>query len=105
MKDHIPELLDAFEDGIYIINDDYIIEYMNKAIKALFGEGIGQKCNKTLYKSDTPCKKCKFDEVFVQHEAHNSEVYIESVDKMFALSELPLVNHDKTRSKDRKSVV
>ncbi len=99
MKDHIPELLDAFEDGIYIINDDYIIEYMNKAIKELFGEGIGQKCHTTLYKSDTPCKTCRFDEVFVQNEAHHSEVYIESVDKMFALSELPLVNHDKTRSK------
>ena len=99
MKDHIPELLDAFEDGIYIINDDYIIEYMNKAIKALFGEGVGQKCHKILYKSDTPCKTCRFDEVFIQNEAHHSEVYIESVDKMFALSELPLVNHDKTRSK------
>ena len=33
MADHTPRLLDAldvFEDGIYIINDDYTVEYMNK---------------------------------------------------------------------------
>ncbi len=30
MPDRIPQLLDVFEDGIYIIDDDYLIEYMNK---------------------------------------------------------------------------
>ncbi len=99
MKDHIPELLDVFEDGIYIINDDYIIEYMNKTMKAMFGEGIGQKCHLILKSSDIPCEKCRFDEVFIHNETYHSEVYIESVDKMFALSELPMVNQDKTRSK------
>jgi len=99
MTDNIPALLDVFEDGIYIINDDYIVEYMNKAMKALFGEGVGQKCHKILQSSDIPCELCRFDEVFTSNETHHSEVYIESVDKMFALSELPMVNQDKTRSK------
>ncbi len=99
MKDNIPRLLDVFEDGIYIINDDHIIEYMNKTMKAMFGEGIGQKCHLILKSSDIPCELCKFDEVFTLNETYHSEVYIESVDKRFALSELPMVNHGKTRSK------
>ncbi|MDA3918721.1 MAG: PAS domain S-box protein [Deltaproteobacteria bacterium] len=99
MADNIPALLDVFEDGIYIINDDYIIEYMNKTMKTMFGEGVGRKCHKILYKADTPCKTCRFEEVFVHNEIHHSEVYIESVDKIFDLSELPMVNQDQSRSK------
>ena len=99
MPDRIPQLLDVFEDGIYIIDDDYLIEYMNKTMKKMFGKGVGRKCHKILHNSDTPCKPCMFDEIFTNNETHHSEVYIESVDKTFALSELPMVNEDKTRSK------
>ena len=100
MIDKIPiKLLNVFEDGIYIINENYIIEYMNAAMKTLFGEGIGEKCHQVLKSSDRPCKECKFNEVFVLNEAHFSEVYIKSVNKKFALSELPLINEDKTKSK------
>ncbi|MCP4670659.1 MAG: PAS domain S-box protein, partial [Desulfobacula sp.] len=99
MADNISKLLDVFEDAIYIINENFIIEYMNKAMRNMLGEGIGKKCHQVLNKSETPCKRCKYNEVFVHNETHHSEVYIESVDKMFALSELPMVNLDKSRSK------
>ncbi|MCK5683003.1 PAS domain S-box protein [bacterium] len=100
MINNIPiNLLDVFEDGIYVINDNYIIEYMNITMKKLFGEGVGKKCHMILKESDTPCKKCKFNEIFLHNETHHSEVYIKSVNKKFALSELPLINQDKTRSK------
>ncbi|MDA3788378.1 MAG: PAS domain S-box protein [Desulfobacula sp.] len=92
-------VLDAFEDGIYIINSDYTVEYMNKFMKELFGEGIGKKCHEVLIQSDKPCHWCKYDEVFIKNETHHSEVHIESVDKIFALSELPVTNQDKTISK------
>ena len=100
--DHTPKLLDAldvFEDGIYIINDDYTVEYMNKFMKNLFGDGVGKKCHKVLIGSDKPCDWCKYDEVFTNEETYHSEVYIESVDKIFALSESPVKNQDGTKSK------
>ena len=100
--DHTPKLLDAldvFEDGIYIINDDYTVEYMNKFMKNLFGDGVGKKCHKVLIGSDKPCDWCKYDEVFTSEETYHSEVYIESVDKIFALSESPVKNQDGTKSK------
>ena len=92
-------VLDAFEDGIYIINSDYTVEYMNKFMKELFGEGVGKKCHAVLIQSDKPCGWCKYDEIFINKETHHSEVHIESVDKIFALSELPITNQDKTISK------
>ena len=100
MTDSIPiRLLDAFEDGIYIVNDNYVIKFMNQAMKSLFGEGVGKKCHQILKNSDTPCKKCKFDEIFLHNEVHYSEIYIKSVNKKFALSELPLTDQDNTTSK------
>ncbi|WP_457552499.1 PAS domain-containing sensor histidine kinase [Desulfobacula sp.] len=92
-------VLDAFEDGIYIINSDYTVEYMNKHMKKLFGYGVGKKCHEVLIQSDKPCEWCKYDEVFIHSETHHHEVHIESVDKIFALSELPITNQDGTISK------
>ena len=102
MTEHTPKLmnaLDLFEDGIYIINDDYTVEYMNKFMRVLFGDGIGKKCHKVLLGSDKPCNWCKYNEVFVKNETHHSKVYIKSLDKTFALSEIPVTNHDGTKSK------
>ncbi|MFH2092954.1 MAG: PAS domain S-box protein [Pseudomonadota bacterium] len=102
MSDHTPRLLDAmdaFEDGIYIVSDDYIVEYMNKFMKDLFGDGVGKKCHTVLNRSETPCPWCKYDEIFQRNETHYNRVHIESVDKIFNLSELPVENQDGTRSK------
>ncbi|OGQ90461.1 MAG: PAS domain-containing sensor histidine kinase [Deltaproteobacteria bacterium RIFOXYC2_FULL_48_10] len=102
MKDHTPKLLDAldaFEDGIYIVSDDYTVEYMNKYMKVLFGDRVGNKCHEVLVGSEKPCDWCKFEEIFKKGETHHSQVYIESVDKFFSLSEMPVANQDGTRSK------
>lgn len=102
MADHTSRLLDAldaFEDGIYIVNDDYTIEYMNKFMKALFGDGVGEKCHQVIIKSDKPCAWCKYDEIFIKNKNSHSQIYIASVDKSFSLSEHPVNNQDGTRSK------
>ncbi len=102
MNDHTPRLtdaLDAFDEGIYIINENYTVEYMNKFMKTYFGDGVGKKCYNVLINADKPCDWCKYDEIFKKSETHHSEIYLESVGKTFALSELPVTNRDGTRSK------
>lgn len=102
MSDHTPKLmdaLDAFEEGIYIINEDFTVEYMNKFMRTYFGDGVGKKCYQVLLGRDDPCHWCKYDEIFEKNETHHSEIYIASVGKNFALSELPVTNRDGTRSK------
>ena len=44
-------ILEAFEDGIYVMNQDLKVEYMNSAMIADFGEGVGKKCHELLNQS------------------------------------------------------
>lgn len=99
MVEHTPRLLDAFDDGIYIINEDYTVGYMNKFMKEIFGEGEGKKCHKVLIGSDKPCNWCNYDKIFIEDETTYSQVYLESVGKTFALKEIPVKNQDGTKSK------
>lgn len=102
MADHTPRLLDAldaFEDGIYIMDSNYTVEYMNKFMKELFGDGVGKKCHKVLIGSDVPCDWCNCDKVFRENKTYHSQIHIESVNRIFALSEMPVTNQDGTRSK------
>ena len=44
----ITTILDAFEDGIYVMNQDLRVEYMNSAMITDFGDGIGKKCHQLV---------------------------------------------------------
>ncbi len=84
MNDHAPRLLDAldaFEDGIYIVSEDFTVEYMNRFMKDLFGDGVGQKCHKVLLNYETPCEWCNYREIFEKNETRHSEIHLESVKK------------------------
>ena len=93
------EALEAIEDGIYIINSNYEIDYMNSSMIKLFGKGVGKKCYDIINKGKGVCSWCRYKEVFEQGETHYGEVYIDHVKKTFHLIELPVFNKDGTRSK------
>ena len=91
-------ILDAFEDGIYVMNQDLVVEYMNSAMIAEFGEGIGKKCHQLLNQSAQKCAWCQSDEVF-SGKTVRREVYVPLVDKTYYLIEIPFENIDGTISK------
>lgn len=93
------DAMDAFEDGIYIVSENYTVEYMNKYMKTLFGEGVGKKCHEVLNHMETPCPWCNYDDVFKRNKTHRDRVHIPSVDKIFHLTELPVTNSDGSKSK------
>ncbi|WDP91813.1 MAG: PAS domain S-box protein [Desulfobacter sp.] len=102
MADNTPRLqdaLDVFDEGIYIVNEDYTVEYMNKFMRTYFGEGVGKKCYEVLTGEDQPCEWCRHEKVFKKQEAHRSEVYVPAVGKTFDVNELPVTNRDGTRAK------
>ena len=96
--DMITAILNAFEDGIYVMNKDLVVEYMNSAMIAEFGEGVGKKCHQLTNQSDEKCPWCLSDEVFAGNTVRR-EVYIPPVDKTFYLTEIPFENADGTLSK------
>ncbi len=59
-------ILDAMEDGIMLVNRNLTIEHMNRAMIALFGDGVKQTCYQALNHRDNICPWCKAPEVFDQ---------------------------------------
>ncbi|MCG8564126.1 MAG: PAS domain S-box protein, partial [Desulfobacterales bacterium] len=93
------DALDAFQDGIYIVNEDYTVAYMNRFMRELFGEGVGKKCHQVLIHRETPCEWCRHARVFSRGKPHQTEIYLKGLDRSFAVSEIPVENRDGSRSK------
>jgi two-component system NtrC family sensor kinase len=94
----ITAILEAFEDGIYVMNQDLRVEYMNSAMMADFGDGVGKKCHELLNQTEDKCPWCRSDEVF-QGKTLRREIYVPLVDKTYYLKEIPFEYADKTLSK------
>jgi len=91
-------ILDAIEDGIYIIDADYTLEFMNKAMVRDFGEGVGKKCHQVINNSDEICPWCRAKEV-LNGETIRWEQHVPAIDKSYDFLEQPLENADGTISK------
>ncbi|MFP4158700.1 MAG: PAS domain S-box protein [Desulfobacterales bacterium] len=91
-------ILETIEDGIYVIDQNYNVEYMNRRMIELFGEGIGKKCHRLINNSETLCPWCRAPEVFSGSRLY-WELYVPRADKTFGLTELPLKNPDGSVSK------
>lgn len=97
----IKEFLSKFHhivDGIYVVDGDYNIEFMNKTMIERFGDGVGKKCYQVIPGFDSVCKWCKAEEVFSGKEIQ-WEHYIKRHNTTYELFEFPLENPDGTKSK------
>lgn len=93
------DVLDAMADGIYIVNEDYTVEFMNKAMIEIFGEGVGKKCHEVVNATPDRCPWCRGKEVFENQNTINEECYLPLVDKTFDIVEIPIHNTDGSLSK------
>lgn len=95
----LTSILEAMEDGIYIVSQDYQVEFMNKAMIKVFGEGTGKKCYQVITGHDEICPRCRAKEVFEEGKTLHYELKIPGTDKVYELTQLPLRNTDGTTSK------
>ena len=98
-RDQLINILNAMEDGIYIVRNDYTIEFMNRAMIERFGDGTGKKCHEVIGDNDATCPWCRAREVFEEGETVHSEVYLKTIDRFYQRIELPIRNVDGTVSK------
>lgn len=91
-------ILDTIEDGIYVIDRDFKVEFMNRRMIDMFGEGVGRKCYEVINNSASICPWCRSDVVF-QGEPQHWELYVSKVDKTFALNEFPIQHPDGSTAK------
>ncbi len=91
-------IFDAMMDAVYVVDDDFNVQYMNDVMMKDYGEGIGQKCYQVIQERDDICPWCKASEVF-QGESVRWERYVPSQDRTYVLIEFPFRGSDNAISK------
>jgi PAS domain S-box-containing protein len=89
---------DAIMDSVYVIGEDFIVEYMSAPMVEKLGHGTGRKCHQLLHDSEEICPWCRAKEVFAGQSVR-WEQHIAKRSKTFDLVELPLRNSDGSISK------
>ncbi len=66
-------VLNVIGEGLYIVNQDYVIEYQNKILERYFTSSTGKKCYSTYFASDRPCDFCPMNETIFSGEIRQIE--------------------------------
>jgi PAS domain S-box-containing protein len=97
-RSKLRNILDTMQDGVYIVNQEYDIEYINPVIEKEFGPINGRKCYQYFHELTEICEWCKNRRVFAG-ESLNWEWYSTKNGKTYELFDTPLVNPDGSISK------
>jgi PAS domain S-box-containing protein len=97
-RDKLVNLLNAMEDGVYIADQDYNIEFVNPVILRDFGPVEGRKCYEYFHDRRELCSWCKNQEVF-QGKTVRWEWHCSKNQKIYDLIDTPLRNADGSISK------
>jgi len=97
-RDNMVNIFEAMEDGMYIVNQQYDIQYVNAVLKKDFGPYEDRKCYEYLHDRKEVCPWCKNQDVFAGKNVH-WEWYSFKNQKTYDLLDTPLRNPDGTISK------
>ena len=97
-RDNFTNILNTMDDGMYIVGQDYDIQYVNPALTAGFGDYLGRKCYEYFHDRHEPCTACPNKEVFAGKVVH-WDWYSEKTKRHYDLVDTPLRNADGTISK------
>ena len=97
-KSMLTTILNTVEEGIYVIDRNYTVEYMNARMVDWFGQGVGKKCYEVLNGRQEICPWCRAPEVFEGRDLRR-ELYVPLVERTFTLTETPIHNPDGSVSK------
>ena len=97
-RDNLKTILTAMPDGVYIVNANYDIEYINPTLERDFGSSSESKCYAYLHGRSLPCPWCTNEEVFAGKSVH-WEWVSEKTGRVYELFGTPLWNPDGTISK------
>ena len=97
-RDNLINILSSMEDGVYIVDKNYDIEYVNPILIQEFGQYEGMKCYTYFHDRNESCPWCNIQEVFegktVRWEWHSFKNQ-----KTYDLIDTPLKNVDGSVSK------
>ncbi|MFX1281334.1 MAG: PAS domain S-box protein [Promethearchaeota archaeon] len=97
-RDNLINMLNSMEDGVYIVNEHYDIEFVNPSLKNEFGPVGYKKCYEYFQNLSEPCQWCKTQEKITQGSIRwewDSPV----TDKFYEIIATPIKGADGTTSK------
>ncbi|RZN35681.1 MAG: PAS domain S-box protein [Methanosarcinales archaeon] len=97
-RDNLNLMFDAMADWVYVVSDNYKIEFMNKALVNIFGDRAGSTCYGVFHNREEPCPLCKNPRV-LRGETVRWEWHANRRDRTYDLIETPFKNIDGTISK------
>ena len=84
-------LLDAMEDRVYVVTEDFEVIYANrKMIETSSGDPKKDPCHLVCIGLPQPCEACAIDEVFSTGEPVYKEFYSDSMKSWYSAIELPI---------------
>ncbi|RLD03077.1 MAG: hypothetical protein DRI32_07895, partial [Chloroflexi bacterium] len=92
-RDNLKNIFEAMTDGIYIVDQEYNIEYVNPILVDDFGTYEGRKCYAYFHDRDDVCPWCKNPDVFAGKIVRR-EWRSPKNQKIYDLIEAPLKNPD-----------
>jgi len=97
-RSRFKSILDSMEDGVFIINRQHEVEYINPSIEREFGPVKGRKCYE--YFCDLPgvCSLCRSDQIFAG-KTLRGEWHSPRSGKAYDLLETPILNENGVLSK------
>ena len=98
-REKLINILDSIPDGVYIVNEQYDIEYVNPFLQKIYGPVKGQKCYEYFEDQKKVCSWCKGQEVFKDKTTCRWEWYSPKTKKTYDLIDTPLINPDGSISK------
>jgi PAS domain S-box-containing protein len=97
-RESFKSILDAMDDGVYIVDRDCNIEFVNHVIEEQFGPVRGRKCFAYFHGRDAVCPWCKNPQVFAGQSV-NWEWHSSKTGRTYDLFDTPLRNPDGSVSK------
>jgi len=92
-RDNLINILNSMEDGVYIVDQNYDIEYVNPSLTKEFGQYEGKKCYKYLHNRQDVCPWCKAQKGF-EGKTVRLEWYSFKNQKTYDRINMPLKNVD-----------
>jgi len=92
-RNNLINILNSMEDGVYIVNQQYDIEYVNPSLIKDFGSFEGRKCYEYFHDLTDICPWCKNQEVFAGKTVR-WEWYSFKNQRTYDLIDTPLRNPD-----------
>ncbi len=93
-KESLDLILTNMSEGIMAVNQNYQIEYMNKSLRAHFGNQVGKKCYQTISHQHYPCHLCPVREIIKKHHRYFDTTIRDEQGQIYEIEAFPIIDQN-----------